>query len=434
MTDRIRFYYNRLTERLWVRPLAMCLFSIGAAFLAKGFEGTALAEFAPTFEPDSVETLLTILSGGMLVIATFAVGSMVAAYSSAANQATPRTFALVVSDDASQNALSIFVGAFIFSLVSIMFFENGFYTEKGESALLALTVLVFAGVILTFVRWVDSIARLGLLGTIIRKAESKASETLADRRKAPTLSCAPAADTDEGGSPVTATSFGWVQQVMVSDLQEFAEQHKLRIRVHAVPGTFAGPGTTLAAVRAETVADASAHADAVRAAFRIGDRRTFDEDPRFGLVVLSEVAGKALSPAVNDPGTAIDIVGAQVRLLSAWAKPFGGHELPDRISHDRVEVPELSVDAMFADAFVPIARDGAGCVEVVVCLLEALGSLATLPCPKVRAASRDHARQTLARAESALTHPEDLRRAREAFASVPSVFSPPPAPPPPAGA
>lgn len=416
MTDRIRFYYNRLTERLWVRPLAMCLFSLGGAFAAKGFERTALARFVPTFEPDSVEKLLTILSGGMLVIATFAVGSMVAAYSSAANQATPRTFSLVVTDDTSQNALSIFVGAFIFSLVSIMFHENGFFTDKGESALLILTVLVFTAVILTFVRWVDSIARLGLLGTIIRKAESRALETLSERRTAPTLGCAPAVDADDVGAPVTAGSFGWVQQVVTADLHELAAKHGLRIRVRAVAGTFVGPGDTLATVRTETVADAATHADEVRAAFRIGDRRTFDEDPRFGLVVLSEVAGKALSPAVNDPGTAIDIIGAQVRLLCAWAKPLGVDEPPDPITLDRVEMPELSVDAMFEDAFVVIARDGAGCVEVVVRLLEALASLATLPSPKISAAARDHARQTLARAEMALEHPEDLRRAREAAA------------------
>lgn len=416
MIDRIRFFYNRLTERLWVRPLAMCLLSIGAAFAAKWFEGTALAKYAPIFEPDSIEKLLTILSGGMLVIATFAVGSMVAAYSTAANQATPRTFALVVSDDASQNALSIFVGAFIFSLVSIVFFENGFYTRKGESALLGLTVLVFAGVILTFVRWVDSIARLGLMGTIIRKAESKASETLTARRKAPTRGCAASVGSDEGGMPVTATSYGWVQQVMVSGLQELAKEQRLRIRVHAMAGTFAGPGTCLATIRAESGADARVHEDAVRDTFRMGDKRTFDEDPRFGLLVLAEIAGKALSPAVNDPGTAIDIMGAQVRLLSAWVKPLGVDELPGPITHDRVEMPELSVNAMFEDAFVVIARDGAGCVEVVVRLLEALASLATLPCPKIRAAARDHARQTLARAETALGHPEDLRRAKEAAA------------------
>ena len=43
-------------------------------------------------------------------------------------------------------------------------------------------------------------------------------------------------------------------------------------------------------------------AEAIAATFVIGGSRVFDQDPRFGLLVLSEIASRALSPAVNDPG------------------------------------------------------------------------------------------------------------------------------------
>jgi uncharacterized membrane protein len=45
--------------------------------------------------------------------------------------------------------------------------------------------------------------------------------------------------------------------------------------------------------------------------------RYFHEDPRFGLITLSEIASRALSPAVND-GTAIQIISSHVRLFSLW--------------------------------------------------------------------------------------------------------------------
>jgi uncharacterized membrane protein len=85
----------------------------------------------------------------------------------------------------------------------------------------------------------------------------------------------------------------------------------------------------------------------------IGDGRLYDDDPRFGLVVLSEIAGRALSPGVNDPGTAI-------------------------------------------------ARDGAGAVEVAVRLQKALESLACIGNVALRDAAVHHARMALARAESVL--------------------------------
>jgi uncharacterized membrane protein len=48
--------------------------------------------------------------------------------------------------------------------------------------------------------------------------------------------------------------------------------------------------------------------------------RSFAQDPRFCLSVMAEIACRALSPAVNDPGTAIDVIGRGVRILSAYAQ------------------------------------------------------------------------------------------------------------------
>lgn len=111
--DRIRFLLNRLRGKLWVKPLAVCRLSIAGAFMAKLADGTGLAEVVPEIDAESIKPLLTIMASSMLVIATFSVSSMVSAYASASNTATPRAFSLVVADDASQNALSTFLGAFI---------------------------------------------------------------------------------------------------------------------------------------------------------------------------------------------------------------------------------------------------------------------------------------------------------------------------------
>ena len=164
MNDRITFYLSRLSERLWVRPLAMSLLSVVAVFGAKAADGSGLAEFVPQIVPDSIETLLGIMAASMLVIATLSVASMVAAYASAGSTATPRSFAVVIADDVSQNALSMFIGAFIFSIVALISLMNSYFDKGGRFALFALTLMVFAIVILTFVRWVDNIARLGRLG------------------------------------------------------------------------------------------------------------------------------------------------------------------------------------------------------------------------------------------------------------------------------
>ena len=145
----------RLRERLWVKPLVMSVLSAVTVFFVKMLDIEQAAQFVPRVTEESVTTLLTILSGSMLMIGTFAVGSMVAAYASASNNATPRSFSLVIADDVSQNALSTFIGAFIYSVVALIALENGYYDIVGRFALFVLTLLVLTMVIVTFVRWVD---------------------------------------------------------------------------------------------------------------------------------------------------------------------------------------------------------------------------------------------------------------------------------------
>lgn len=410
--ERLQFLLRRLRERLWVRPLAASIVSVLIVVAAKLAETTSLGHGWPRVSQSSIEALLSIMGASMLVIATFSVASMVSAYASAGGTATPRSFALIVADDASQNALSTFVGAFIFSIIGLTAVKNDYFRGSGLVVLFVFTALVFSFVILMFVRWVDRIARLGRLASTIDKVEAATSGALKRRREAPRLHGVPVAG-PKAGVPVYASRVGYVQRVDVVALQQWAERANAHVRVEALPGTFAVPGRPLAYVRGASQDDAKEENGSVAEAFQIGGDRLFDDDPRFGLVVLSEIAGRALSPAVNDPGTAIDIVGTLIRLLSQWIVPLAADDqgLP---KHTRVEVPTLSLRDMFDDAFTAIGRDGAPVVEVSVRLQKALLCLAEMGDAEMREAAEYHKLLALSRAEAVMKVEEDLAAVRQA--------------------
>ena len=146
--------------------------------------------------------------------------------------------------------------------------------------------------------------------------------------------------------------------------------------VVSLPGTFAAPDTVLARVHTESGEMTGIDRGSIAKAFLIGDARVFDDDPRFGLIVLSEIASRALSPAVNDPGTAVDVIGTLVRPFALWSEPVAPveHRAAALPAYDHVEVPELSFRDMFDDAFTGIARDGAATVEVAGRLQKAFAS------------------------------------------------------------
>jgi uncharacterized membrane protein len=412
MADRIRFFLNRVRERLWVRPLMFCILSLIGAFLAKMVDYTKIGQIVPEINPESIETLLAIIAASMLVISTFAVASMLSAYAAAGSTATPRSYSLVVSDDVSQNALSTFIAAFIFSIVALIALKNGYYEKAGHFALFTLTIVVFALVVLTFLRWVDRIARLGRLATTIDKVEKATAAAMQRRRCAPTLGSAPAGMIQDADQAIYGSSIGYVQRIDVNALQTYAEKTGIRILVTALPGAFSAPGRALAYVTSDSVDLSEVDTSQIVKAFQIGNDRTFDDDPRFGLIALSEIASRALSPAVNDPGTAIAIIGRFVRLFALWTEPIEEGD-KQTIEFDRVGVPEISLWDMFGDAFTPIARDGAGIVEVTVRLQKAFESLASIGVTSLRDVAIHHARLARDRAENALVTPEDLEVLRK---------------------
>ena len=376
-------------------------------------DNTKISPIVPQINPESIETLLSIIASSMLVISTFAVASMLSAYSAAGRTATPRSYSLVVSDDVSQNALSTFIAAFIFSIVALVALKNGYYEKAGHFALFTLTIILFAWVIMTFLRWVDRIAQLGRLATTIDKVEKAATASLQRRRRAPTLGGSPVGMFQDADQAIYGSSIGYVQRIDINTLQAYAEETGIRIIVAALPGTFSAPGRAIAYLTSNPGDLSEDYAEKIVDAFQIGNDRTFDEDPRFGLIALSEIASRALSPAVNDPGTAIAIIGRFVRLFALWAKPIEEDDKKS-IEYDRVEVPEISLWDMFDDAFTAISRDGAGTVEVAVRLQKAFESLASVGVTSLRDVAIHYARLARARAENALAAPEDLEVLRKA--------------------
>ena len=180
--------------------------------------------------------------------------------------------------------------------------------------------------------------------------------------------------------PVEARAIGYVQHLDMQALSNLADRIEGEIYMVINPGAFVYRDSVLAYVDAPPIEDGEevSTTDAVRGAVTVGDERNFDQDPRFGLVVLSETGQRALSPAVNDPGTAIDVIGRATRLLTQWAEPTKDQDP----QFSRVYIPALAAEDLFEDAFMTVARDGAQQVEVQVTASKSLAALAGSVMPR----------------------------------------------------
>ncbi len=417
MKKTLSIYINRMRGQLWFRPLLFCLVSIVGALIAHQADGTRLDSLVPSIKLESIEGFLDTLSASMLVISIFAVASMLSAFSAASSTATPRSFKIVVTDDVSQNALSVFIGAFIFSIVATVALNNGYYGKSGKFLLFLFTLVLFAVVILTFLRWVDRISRLGRLEHTIAQVETIAAKSLSRYINHPYLRGMPLESPNPDGQPVLSNAVGYVQHINMESLQDLAKDKGLNIQLNCLPGKFIHKNFAIAAT-AGTVADKGELAQKINDAIHVGETRLFDEDPRFGLIALTEIASRALSPGINDPGTAIQILGSHERLFFLWNNPIEkGPETT--IQYDRIEVPQISMADFFDDAFRPISRDGADNIEVMLRLQKVFNSIETIDHPGVKKMAKQYSREAYNRAELAIEYKPDLEVLKKA-----SLFAP----------
>lgn len=415
--DRFTYILNRLRERLWVKPLFTCIFSILSIVLADRIDDETFPIPLPEVSAESLETLLSILTGGMLVIATFAVGAMVSAYSAASSKATPRSFEAVISDDTSQNALSVFIGTFIFSVVGLVYLQNEVLGAAARTIVFLLTLAAYTMVIYTFVRWVDRIARLGRMGTTIENVEKVCIRAVKKRSLHPHMqACAPSSKAGKGAVRISANGIGYLQRIDMAALQRLAENMDLVIQVPHLPGKYLGQDDHLCLIYQKGTKTPVIDAEKIRKTFQIGRKRLFDDDPRFGIVVLSEIASRALSPAVNDPGTAIDVMGSLHRVFSTWQK-MKSERKDDSPAFDRIEVPGLEIDVMMEDAFASIGRDGSKYVEVITRLQNTLIAISKMDDMDFRNAAQIQAIKSLDRIKMDMTYPSDLDRIESIFNS-----------------
>lgn len=419
MTSRLAWISAQITSRFWFRVSLYGLLAVLAVVLATWIAPWVPEALTESIDEGSAREILKILASSMLVVATFSLGAMVQSFGTAASLATPRATRVLIDDPFSQRVLSTFLGAFVFSIVGLFAQSFGYYSPAGDAVMLLAAGAVIILVITTLFGWLDHLANMVRLGDIIAKVESRAEDVLRGRARSPRMGGAPMDDAPPLNWNVAAAGTAYVRHLDMSALQEIAESAGGFIEVECPPGAITDITRPLARISWEASEE---DIEAIRDAFTTGRERSLEEDPRYCLQVMAEIGTRALSPGVNDPGTAIAIVAAQQRLLTAWAEERVESDQPDVVC-DRVFSPVLNADDLFQDAFAPLLRDAAANVEVGMRLQKSLHALARLGSPGYAEAAAKASGKALRHAAAALALSEDHDRLSEAASGLASEHS-----------
>lgn len=403
-------------QQLWVRVTLYALVACATAFAASLLRAHMPNWIEGELGAHALESVLTILASSMLAVSTFSLGIMAAAIASAASSATPHATQLLLKEKTSQKVIATFLGAFAFSLVGIVTLKLGIYRGAGRLLLFFVTLVVIALMFWNFIRWIDLLREFGRFSDLLPRLEKATAKALEERLESPYLGCKPlTTPPPENATPIHAERPGYVLHMDLAAAQEAAEKIGATLWIQVNPGSFAHRTKPLCYVACPGIDHERLNElmRKLRSAFSIGDSRTFEHDPRFGLIVLSEIASRTLSPAINDPGTAIEVLTRGARLLALWETRSAAE-----VSFPNIYLPPLDVGDMFEDFFRPIARDGAAMVEVQIWLQKILLGLTRDDATTFGKAALRQSMDALARAEANLTLESEKQRIRALAAEI----------------
>jgi uncharacterized membrane protein len=301
--------------------------------------------------PDGARAVLAALSSSMLTFIVFVFSILLVAVQLASAQLTPRIIAFVYRSRVLRFALTIFVFAFIYTLAALSRIED--FVPQVSMWVAVYSSVVCIGV---FLYMIDHVGKSLRPVSILTRVGSAGRDVILDVYPHP-IERTQAQDTPTRAAPVLAgvpsrivesERTGVVLAFDVAGLADLARRTDCLIEFVPQVGDFVTRGDPLFRLYGGGGMLTDHELDQ---AVAIGPERTLEQDPEFAFRIIVDVAAKALSPAINDPTTAVLALDQIHRLL----RVVGGRQLDTGRVHDEAGKLRLAYRTPDWDDFVSLA-------------------------------------------------------------------------------
>jgi uncharacterized membrane protein len=429
--------WEELRTTFWVVPsilvvVSVLLFIITFQVDVAAFHGhLTLPVWIRTGSADAERQVLIAIAAAVITVIGVVFSITILALTLASQQFGPRMMRNFVRDIGNQVTLGVFVGTFVFSvltLVTINSLSSTFVPYLSTSVAEAL-LLVDLGVLIYFIHHIAKSIQLpeviaGIAADLMRSIDAEFPDEVGSEdpsvlqrsgRSVPELLTL----MEEDGAVVPSQVSGYIQYVGYAQLISIASRTDAVIRLEHRPGHYLATGRPLAFVWPRAAAPEVARA--LSKAHVTGPHRTLVQDPVFAIDQLVEIAIRALSAAVNDTFTALTCVD----WLSAGLGRVSGRILDEGVYRDSAgKVRLIEFDPSYARmvnrSFDKIRQSAQAMPAVLIRLIDSIGSIMLdTTSPEQRTVLRRQADMVLRVAEETVSEPNDLEEIRFRYGRLP---------------
>jgi uncharacterized membrane protein len=378
-------------ESLWVWPAVAAI----AAWVAGALAARHLGSFTfhqglfPT-DLDDARTLLATIAAALLTFTGVVFSITLVALQMASTQYSPRVLRTFMRKPITKLALSTFIATFVYSMTVLASVGTTQAHFVAQGAVVLAFLLVLASV-LVFVVFVHSTVRSMRVSYVIESVFKETMRSVQHMYVEPSAYSEGEAPTFQPDPSIVCFDHrdAVIDGIDAHALVTLARESGCVLRVRVPVGTFVTRGSELMEVHG----GAPPASAAVRATLDCSAVRTLYQDPSYGVRQLVDIACRALSPAINDPTTALQVldrVHAVMRAVAFRPDPSGLYL--DAAGKVRLVVPMPGWDSLVDLAFTEIALFGSGSPQISRKLMSVYDDLASLvPAPRQQSIERHRA-------------------------------------------
>jgi uncharacterized membrane protein len=400
-----RYTWDRLRVSFWFAPLLM---SAAALLLSRVMYGLDLripnemlenSHFVLSGSVGELRTSLVTIATTTLATAGVVFTLLTLPLSTVAAQYGSRLLRLFLGDRTTQLVLGMFVCTFVYCLAAATSIPPVEVQPEAPQLTATVGLLLMTASFGSLILLVQHISTMLQAPNIAATAGTQLLDVVLaeipddvrsgdDQRQ--TVQGAPEPLVDTAGYPVCLRKAGYIQYIDPEAILTLAGQENLVIRLLRPPGHFVGRGAVVAYVWPAGRVDERLD-EQIRHAFRLGNQRTPTQDVECAVNLLVEMAVRAMSPAINDPFTAmtcLDHIGEGLTLFIRQGEK--SPNIHDRHGQLRLILQPVTFDELLRAAFDKLRHASCDDASVLLHMLEVIDAIG-------REAESPDARQKLLR-------------------------------------
>lgn len=357
-------FRERISTSLWFVPALFVAGAFGLSKLTAAVDrglGAREPAWLLVASGDGAEALTSTVAAAMLAFLAIVFSTTVVAIQLAGGQYSPRVIRIFVRRRLTHITLGVFLATFVFALNALIEIrvDPGVQAPRVTVSLVYLLVL---GTLATFITFLHGMVRMLRVQYLLHQVTADGRAAMLRAFPEPSAYRETAAPTASASVTVrTGVRTGVLQAVDRAALARLAASRQVWVELRVKVGEYIAQGTPLAEVHGP----GAVSGDDVIARFLLGGERTLIQDPGFAIRQLVDVAIRALSPAVNDPTTAVQATDHIVDLISTLAQrpdPTGWYL--DQTGTVRLRCQEPGLADLMTLGFIEIIRYGADSPQV----------------------------------------------------------------------